>query len=94
MIEEILKDLDERVNQIDFELDEMKEEQLYVDLSIEIYFKKIQNYPKSLKKIFDLGTTLLSYFEKFFQAWYNFQCDVQQKFYNYIYSNKQELILS
>jgi hypothetical protein len=59
MIEDILKDLDEKINHIDFELDEMKEEQLYVDLSIEIYYKKVPSYPKSLKKLFDIGTTLL-----------------------------------
>ena len=77
MIEEILQDLDKMINHIDFELEEMKEEQLYVDLSIEIYFKKISHYPKGLKKLFDIGTQLLAYFEKFYQAWYNFQCEVQ-----------------
>ena len=72
MIEEILQDLDKKINHIDYELDEMKEEQLIVDLSIETYFKKITHYPKALKKLFDIGTTLLSHFEKFYQAWYNF----------------------
>jgi hypothetical protein len=41
MIQEILKELDKNINIIDYELDEMKEKQLRVDLSIERYFKKI-----------------------------------------------------
>ena len=41
MIQEILKELDKNINIIDYELDEMKEKQLRVDLSIERYFKEI-----------------------------------------------------
>jgi len=40
-----------------------------------------------------MGTHLLNQFDGFYQVWYGFQCEVQ-KFYNYIYTNDQELILS
>jgi len=62
-------------------------------LSIEKYYKKIEHYPKALKRLFEIGTHLLSQFDGFYSMWYGFQCEVQ-KFYNYIYSLEQELILS
>ena len=94
IINEMLGDLDLQIAQIDFEFDEIKEQQLCVDLSIEDYFKKIDDYPKSLKKLFDMGTKLLDAFDSFYSRWYLFQVEVQQKLYNFIYSNSQELMLS
>jgi hypothetical protein len=64
----------------------MKEQQLCVDMSIEQYYKKIQNYPKGLKRLFDIGTQLLHQFEKFYHGWYRFQCEVQEKLYNSIFT--------
>ena len=93
IISEILKDLDKHIGYIDYELEEMKEQQLCVDLSIEKYYKKVAAYPKGLKKLFDLGTNLLNKFDQFYQSWYCFQCDIQQKLYNQIYSNDQKLLL-
>ena len=41
MIKDLLKEMDELISFVDYELDEMKEQQVCVDLSIEKYFKKI-----------------------------------------------------
>jgi len=82
MISDVLKDLDKHIGYIDYDLEEMKEQQLCVDLSIEKYYKKVQNYPKGLKKLFDMGTILLNSFETFYHNWYLFQCDIQQDLYN------------
>ena len=68
MISDILKDLDKHISYIDYELEEMKEQQLCVDLSIEKYYKKVTSYPKGLKMLFDMGTTLLNSFEAFWGA--------------------------
>jgi len=38
---DVLSDLDQSISVIDFNLEEMRESQLCVDLSIEKYFKKI-----------------------------------------------------
>lgn len=48
----------------------MREQQLWVDLTIEKYFKKIKLYPKALKRLFEMGTHLLSQFESFYLVWY------------------------
>lgn len=71
----------------------MKEQQVCVDLTIEKYYKKIQQYPKALKRLFDIGTHLLNQFDSFYIVWYNFQCELQ-KFYNFIYNIEQELVMS
>lgn len=94
LIEDILEDLNLNISQIDFELEEMREQQLCVDLSIENYYKKISQYPKSLKKLFDIGTYLLTLFNEFYSSWYNFQCEVQQRFYNHVLSLDQQLNLA
>lgn len=77
VLQEVLDDLDKNISYVDFEFEEMREQQLHVDLFIEEYFKKIDQYPKSLKKLFDMGTQLLQLFEIFYQKWYFFQCEVQ-----------------
>ena len=64
-----------------------------MDLSIEKYYKKIQFYPKTLKRLFDMGTNLLNMFDTFFLSWYSFQIELQ-KFYNYIFTANQELIVT
>jgi hypothetical protein len=67
-----LSDIDATISCIDYDLDEMKEQQVFVDLSIEKYYKKIEMYPKSLKRLFEIGTHLLNQFDNFFSAWYSF----------------------
>ena len=72
MIKDIFVDLDQLIGYIDYDLDEMREQQLSVDLAIEKYYKKIQYYPKTLKRLFDMGTYLLNMFEVFYSSWYSF----------------------
>ncbi len=94
LLESLLRDIDANSAHIDHQLNELKEQQLCVDMSIEVFYSKIQYYPRGLKKLFDMGTPILSAIESFFSNWYAFQCDVQQKLYNALFSQGQELVLS
>jgi hypothetical protein len=51
--EQIVSELEEQIAIIDFELEEMREQQLCVDLSIEKYFPRLKQYPKVLRHLFD-----------------------------------------
>jgi len=93
MIKEIFSSMDLYISYIDYDLDEMREQQLCVDLAIEKYYKHIPTYPKTLKKLFDMGTYLLNMFDMFYNHWYTFQIELQ-KFYNYIFTIEQVLIIS
>lgn len=64
-----------------------------MDVQIEEYFRQIDQYPQALKKLFDIGTELLQFFDEYYRKWYFFQCEVQQKLYNNIYSKEQTLIV-
>ena len=87
-----MSDLDNHISIIDYDLDEMREQQFFVDTQIEKYFKKIESYPPSLKRLYEIGTHLLNQFDAFYNSWYGYQCDLQ-KFYNCIYSFEQELVV-
>jgi hypothetical protein len=41
MVKDIMNDLNTHISYIDYEFEEMKEQQLCVDMSIEHYYKKI-----------------------------------------------------
>ena len=92
MIRDIFVQMDKLIGYIDYDLEEMREQQLCVDLAIEKYYKKIEFYPKTLKRLFDMGTHLLNMFDTFFVSWYSFQIELQ-KFYNFIFTSNQELII-
>lgn len=66
MISDLLSDIDANISYIDYDLDEMREQQVFVDLTIEKYFRKVTQYPKSFKRLFEIGTHLLSQFDAFY----------------------------
>ena len=80
MLKSLLSEIDTQIVIMDFTFDEIKEHQLGVDLAIEEYFYKVEQYPRPLKVLFDMGSKLLVYFKAFNEKNYNFQMNLNMLF--------------